>query len=87
MIQSGLGVSYGPRECVDEAVFDDIACVTLPGAPSWDLGIVTRDEALRGAAGRSFLAAYRQQCQKALAGMSPHPDQHERAGEPDAPPL
>jgi hypothetical protein len=34
----------------------------IAGAPPWELGIVSRDETLRGAAGRAFLAAYLAQC-------------------------
>jgi hypothetical protein len=30
----------------------------------WELGVVTRDQALRGAAGRAFLAAYLERCRE-----------------------
>jgi DNA-binding transcriptional LysR family regulator len=59
MVQRGMGITYGPLECVDEEIFGGLATATLVGAPVWELGIATRDEALRGAAGRAFLAAYR----------------------------
>jgi DNA-binding transcriptional LysR family regulator len=65
MIQRGLGVGYGPEACVDQEIFDGLAVTSLADAPDWELGIVTRDENLRGAAGRAFLDAYRQQCRKA----------------------
>jgi DNA-binding transcriptional LysR family regulator len=65
MVQRGMGISYGPPECVDTDLFGEVAVATLAGAPIWELGIVTRDEALRGAAGRAFLAAYREQCARA----------------------
>ncbi|SFL24330.1 LysR family transcriptional regulator [Geodermatophilus ruber] len=61
MVQQGMGIAYGPRDCVDHEIFDGVAVATLTGAPLWELGIVTRDETLRGAAGRAFLAAYREQ--------------------------
>lgn len=59
MVRRGMGISYGPRACLDDAGLDDVAIATLAGAPTWELGIVTRGEALRGAAGRAFLEAYR----------------------------
>jgi DNA-binding transcriptional LysR family regulator len=59
MVQRGMGITYGPLECVDEDIFGSLEVATLAGAPVWELGIATRDEALRGAAGRAFLAAYR----------------------------
>ncbi|MCU1613497.1 MAG: Transcriptional regulator, LysR-family [Frankiales bacterium] len=62
MVQRGLGVSYGPRACIDPDIFCGIDVATLTGAPVWELGVVTRDEALRGAAGRAFLSAYLEQC-------------------------
>jgi DNA-binding transcriptional LysR family regulator len=62
MVQRGMGITYGPLECVDEDIFGGLEVATLVGAPVWELGIATRDEALRGAAGRAFLAAYRVQC-------------------------
>jgi DNA-binding transcriptional LysR family regulator len=65
MVQRGMGISYGPPECIDREMFGGVAVATLAGAPIWELGIVTRDEALRGAAGRAFLAAYMKQCANA----------------------
>jgi DNA-binding transcriptional LysR family regulator len=62
MVRRDLGISYGPRACVDPEVFSDVAWATVADAPSWDLGIVTRNETLRGAAGQAFLAAYRKHC-------------------------
>jgi DNA-binding transcriptional LysR family regulator len=61
MVQRGLGIAYGPRACIDQATFDGVAVATLAGAPLWELGVASRDEALRGAAGRAFLARYREQ--------------------------
>src|SRR4051794_2548588 len=68
MVQRGLGITYGPRACLDEEIFGEIAVATLAGAPLWELGIVSRDEVLRGAAGRAVLAAYRSQCRSAADG-------------------
>jgi DNA-binding transcriptional LysR family regulator len=65
MVHRGMGISYGPPECIDGTVFSGIAVATLANAPLWELGIATRDETLRGAAGRAFLAAYREQCANA----------------------
>jgi len=65
MVNRGMGISYGPPECIDQEIFSGIAVATLANAPLWELGITTRDETLRGAAGRAFLAAYREQCAKA----------------------
>jgi DNA-binding transcriptional LysR family regulator len=62
MVQRGMGITYGPLECVDEDLFGGLEVATLAGAPVWELGIATRDETLRGAAGRAFLAAYRRWC-------------------------
>jgi DNA-binding transcriptional LysR family regulator len=62
MVQRGMGITYGPLECVDEEIFGGLDVARLVGAPEWELGIATRDEALRGAAGRAFLAAYRESC-------------------------
>jgi DNA-binding transcriptional LysR family regulator len=61
MTQRGMGISYGPRECIDVEAFG-VGVATLAGAPLWELGIASRDEALRGAAGRAFLAAYLEHC-------------------------
>ena len=62
MVQRGTGISYGPRACIDTEMFRGIDVATIAGAPLWQLGVVSRDEALRGAAGRAFLAAYLEQC-------------------------
>jgi DNA-binding transcriptional LysR family regulator len=62
MVQRGTGISYGPQACVDSEMFKGIDVATIAGAPTWELGVVTRDESLRGAAGRAFLAAYLEQC-------------------------
>jgi DNA-binding transcriptional LysR family regulator len=62
MAQRGMGISYGPRECIDAEAFGGVAVATLAGGPLWELGIATRDNALRGAAGRAFLAAYLEHC-------------------------
>jgi DNA-binding transcriptional LysR family regulator len=61
MTQRGMGISYGPRECIDVEAFG-VGVATLAGGPLWELGIASRDEALRGAAGRAFLAAYLEHC-------------------------
>jgi DNA-binding transcriptional LysR family regulator len=58
MVQRGVGISYGPEGCIDRETFDRIEVVPLAGAPTWELGVVTRDDGPRGAAGRAFLAAY-----------------------------
>jgi DNA-binding transcriptional LysR family regulator len=62
LVQRGVGISYGPLECIDTDVFRGVAYATVSGAPLWELGIATRDEFLRGAAGRAFLTAYREHC-------------------------
>jgi DNA-binding transcriptional LysR family regulator len=66
LVEQGAGISYGPPECVDEAS-DGVAVATLADAPVWELGVLTRDDALRGAAGRAFLAAYLEHCAHAPA--------------------
>jgi DNA-binding transcriptional LysR family regulator len=63
MVQRGVGVSYGPRECIDKDFFGAIDVATLAGAPLWELGVTCRDELLRGPAGRAFLAAYLEHCE------------------------
>jgi DNA-binding transcriptional LysR family regulator len=70
MVERGIGVSYGPAPCVDRGFFANLALVPLEDAPVWKLGIVSRDEQLRGAAGRAFLQRYRDQCRAALSGAS-----------------
>ncbi|WP_167762234.1 LysR family transcriptional regulator [Blastococcus sp. CT_GayMR20] len=58
MVQQGVGISYGPAACIDLETFDRIDLVALDGAPTWELGVVTREDGPRGAAGRAFLATY-----------------------------
>ncbi|MCW2742994.1 MAG: DNA-binding transcriptional regulator, LysR family [Blastococcus sp.] len=70
MVQRGVGLSYGPRECIDHDMFGDIGVATMADAPIWELGIVRRDDVLRGAAGRAFLAAYREDCAHAPSAWS-----------------
>jgi DNA-binding transcriptional LysR family regulator len=64
MVQQGAGLAYGPEACVDQEMFSGVAVATLAGAPPWELGVVTRDRTLRGAAGRAFLAAYLERCRE-----------------------
>jgi DNA-binding transcriptional LysR family regulator len=66
MVQRGTGISYGPYDCIDKETFTGVATATIAGAPPWELGIVSRDDSLRGAAGRAFLAAYLEQCHEHL---------------------
>jgi DNA-binding transcriptional LysR family regulator len=66
MVQRGVGLTYGPLACIDHSVLGGLGVATLAGAPQWELGIVSRDEALRGAAGRAFLDTYRRQCSEAV---------------------
>jgi DNA-binding transcriptional LysR family regulator len=70
MVQRGVGISYGPRECIDDNLFGGVDVATLADAPNWQLGIASRDETLRGAAGRAFLAAYLEQAASAPAQWS-----------------
>jgi DNA-binding transcriptional LysR family regulator len=62
MTQRGAGVAYGPLVCLEEELSGDLAVTTLAGAPLWEIGVATRDEKLRGAAGRAFLNAYLEGC-------------------------
>jgi DNA-binding transcriptional LysR family regulator len=48
MVQRGVGISYGPRACIDTELFQGVGVATLAESPTWDLGIATRDTALRG---------------------------------------
>jgi DNA-binding transcriptional LysR family regulator len=64
MVQRGVGISYGPRACVDLETFDRLDLVPLAGAPTWELGVVTRDDGPCGAAGRAFLAIYLSRCRR-----------------------
>jgi DNA-binding transcriptional LysR family regulator len=68
MVRRGMGIACGPLACIDQTLFGDVAVATLDGAPTWQLGIATRDEALRGAAGRAFLDAYQRQCRERVGG-------------------
>jgi DNA-binding transcriptional LysR family regulator len=58
MVQRGAGMAYGPLACLQEELSRDLQVTTLAGAPVWEIGVATRDEKLRGAAGRAFLNAY-----------------------------
>jgi DNA-binding transcriptional LysR family regulator len=62
MAQRGAGMAYGPLVCLKEEVSRDLDVTTLAGAPLWEIGVATRDEKLRGAAGRAFLSAYLEGC-------------------------
>ncbi len=64
MVQRGVGISYGPAACIDLDTFDRIDLVPLAGAPTWDLGVVTRDDGPCGAASRAFLATYLHRCRE-----------------------
>ncbi|MGY1833420.1 hypothetical protein ACI8AA_23640 [Geodermatophilus sp. SYSU D01180] len=46
---------------------------TIAGAPLWELGIASRDEVFRGAAGPLVLAAYRSQCRRPVDGQAGGP--------------
>jgi DNA-binding transcriptional LysR family regulator len=69
MVDRGIGVSYGPKACVDTELFDGLTTVPLVDAPAWKLGIVRRDDRLRGVAGRAFLEEYREHCRQVISGM------------------
>jgi DNA-binding transcriptional LysR family regulator len=68
LVQRGMGIAYGPQGCIDEEIFDGVAVATLAGAPRWEFGVVSRGESLRGAAGRAFLARYREDCRARVSG-------------------
>jgi DNA-binding transcriptional LysR family regulator len=68
MVQRGTGIAYGPAELIDRDMFSGVATASLATPPQWELGIATRDENLRGAAGRAFLAAYLQRCRGRTTG-------------------
>jgi DNA-binding transcriptional LysR family regulator len=70
MVQRGMGISYGPHACIDKEMFCGVDIATVADAPTWELGVVTRDDALRGPVGRAFLAAYFKQCYEHLDGWS-----------------
>ncbi|MCU1667900.1 MAG: Transcriptional regulator, LysR-family [Blastococcus sp.] len=65
----GTGIAYGPIGCIADTPFAGLDVATIVGAPTWELGIATRDEALRGAAGRAFLAAYLRDCASTQAEL------------------
>jgi hypothetical protein len=60
-------MAYGPLECLKEEMSSDLDVTTLAGAPLWEIGVATRDEKLRGAAGRAFLNAYLEGCAETSA--------------------
>jgi DNA-binding transcriptional LysR family regulator len=62
MVQRGMGIAYGPNACIDRDMFTGVATAALAASPYWELGIASRDESLRGAAGRAFLATYLRRC-------------------------
>src|SRR5687767_13784969 len=62
MVQRRAGMAYGPLESLTEEVSRDLDVTTLADAPLWEIGVATRDEKLRGAAGRAFLDAYLEGC-------------------------
>ena len=64
MVQRRVGIAYGPKAWVDDDTFSGLGIATLDSAPTSELGIISRDTALRGAAGRAFLAAYRRRCRE-----------------------
>jgi hypothetical protein len=70
MAQRGAGVAYGPLECLKEEVSRDLDVTTLAGAPLWEIGVATRDDKLRGAAGRAFLVAYLEGCAELRPGAA-----------------
>jgi DNA-binding transcriptional LysR family regulator len=70
MAQRGAGVAYGPLECLKEEVSRDLDVATLAGAPLWEIGVATRDDKLRGAAGRAFLDAYLEGCAELRPGAA-----------------
>ncbi len=70
MVQRGMGVAYGPEACIDHETFPGVATATLAGAPLWEVGVIARDESLRGAAGRSFLADYLDRCGRSAPGSA-----------------
>ena len=68
---AGVGITYGPHACIDTATFAGVAIATLADPPLWELGVASRDEALRGAAGRAFLDAYRARCSERAPRSGP----------------
>jgi len=69
LVQRGMGISYGPVACTDRQTFAGVTTVTPAGAPLWELGVTTRDEPLRGAAGRAVLAACLDRCRPLTTGQ------------------
>jgi DNA-binding transcriptional LysR family regulator len=69
MVQRGMGIAYAPEACIDRETFPGLATATLADAPRWELGVIARDENLRGAAGRAFLAAYLDRCRPVTTGQ------------------
>jgi DNA-binding transcriptional LysR family regulator len=61
LVQRGMGITYGLEDSIDDEIFAALHVATLAGAPVLELGVAYRDESLRGAAGRAFLDAYREQ--------------------------
>jgi DNA-binding transcriptional LysR family regulator len=54
------------------ALFDgwvQVATAMPAGAPQWEIGVIARDESLRGASGRAFLAAYLDRCRPVTTGQ------------------
>ena len=62
MVRRGMGISYAPLDCLDQENGAGIAM--LAGAPICEIGILSRDDKLRGAVGRAFLTAYLEQCHR-----------------------
>jgi DNA-binding transcriptional LysR family regulator len=89
MAQRGAGMAYGPLECLKEEMSRELAVTQLSGAPLWEIGVATRDEKLRGAAGRAFLQAYLEGCADlrpaAARSRSIPEDLHRRSGRAAAP--
>jgi DNA-binding transcriptional LysR family regulator len=71
MVQRGAGIAYGPQACLDEERSRDLQITTLAGAPVWEIGVATRDEKLRGTAGRAFLNAYLEGCAESRPATAP----------------
>lgn len=71
MVQRGAGMAYGPLACLQEELSRDLRVTTLAGAPVWEIGVATRDEKLRGAAGRAFLDAYLDGCTELRSATAP----------------
>jgi DNA-binding transcriptional LysR family regulator len=72
MVSRGLGVAYGPEACIDRMLFGELGVARLRGAPVWELGVLSRDPTLRGAAGRALLDAYRTRCRVSVDDAGSH---------------